>query len=151
MLPGDTVGDRYEILELIGAGGMGAVYRARHLVSQREVALKVLHPGAAENPRAVARFKREASAAARGAWCIEISSLPTYFSRGKNHPREVCSSIRSVSAQTNRWIVGSRSADRFSHSRGVLDGEQRVSANAAQSDVHDRLGIFRGPAGLDAE
>lgn len=65
MIPGDVVADRYEILELLGAGGMGAVYRARHQVSQREVALKVLHPGSAQNPKAVARFKREASAAAK--------------------------------------------------------------------------------------
>ena len=65
MIPGDVVADRYEILELLGAGGMGAVYRARHQLSQREVALKVLHPGAAQNPKAVARFKREASAAAK--------------------------------------------------------------------------------------
>jgi eukaryotic-like serine/threonine-protein kinase len=54
----------YEVVALIGAGGMGEVYRARDLRLQREVALKVLPEHLCENPAMLERFKREATAAA---------------------------------------------------------------------------------------
>jgi serine/threonine protein kinase/Tol biopolymer transport system component len=50
----------YEIRSLIGAGGMGEVYRARDTKLGREVALKVLPQGLASNPERLARFEREA-------------------------------------------------------------------------------------------
>lgn len=49
----------------IGRGGMGAIYRARHLALNKDVVLKVLPKKLAENPRTVERFLREAQAAAR--------------------------------------------------------------------------------------
>lgn len=55
----------YRLLEKIGAGGMGTVYRAVHVELDREVALKVLPAQLASNPTMVARFKREAKAAAQ--------------------------------------------------------------------------------------
>jgi len=54
----------YEILAPLGAGGMGEVYRARDSRLERQVAIKVLHERLAENPQAVARFKRETKAVA---------------------------------------------------------------------------------------
>ncbi|HMB68066.1 MAG TPA: protein kinase, partial [bacterium] len=54
----------YEILEQIGAGGMGAVYRARDTKLHRDVALKVLPPDAARDPERTRRFEREARAVA---------------------------------------------------------------------------------------
>jgi serine/threonine protein kinase len=50
----------YQIEELIGTGGMGRIFRARHLTLNRPVALKVMHPHLAENPALVSRFEREA-------------------------------------------------------------------------------------------
>ncbi len=57
----------YEIVDLLGEGGMGVVYRARQpSLGEREVALKVLRSSlVAEDPRFVERFKREASLASR--------------------------------------------------------------------------------------
>src|SRR5512144_1196784 len=54
-----------QILELVGRGGMGAVYRARQPRLQRQVALKVLPPQATQKPGFAERFTREAQALAR--------------------------------------------------------------------------------------
>ncbi|MER5949686.1 serine/threonine-protein kinase [Streptomyces sp. NPDC001904] len=53
------LGDRYEVRELIGAGGMGAVYRGVDLRTGEGVAIKLLHHGLAEDPAFRARFRRE--------------------------------------------------------------------------------------------
>src|SRR5918996_5260765 len=50
----------YEILDVIGKGGMGAVYRARHIYLEEERAIKVIHSNLADDPRFIERFIREA-------------------------------------------------------------------------------------------
>ena len=55
----------FEILDLIGQGGMGCVYRARHRRLDRLVALKILAPGTEADARFEERFQREARALAR--------------------------------------------------------------------------------------
>src|SRR5947209_7718224 len=54
----------YEIVALIGAGGMGEVYKARDTRLDRTVAIKVLPPHASSDPDARVRFEREARAVA---------------------------------------------------------------------------------------
>ncbi len=63
---GDTLTlDRYVLLDRIGAGGMGQVFRARHRRMNRIVAVKILPPKLTRNADAIARFQREARAVAR--------------------------------------------------------------------------------------
>jgi serine/threonine protein kinase len=54
----------YEVISLLGAGGMGEVYRARDRKLGRDVAIKVLPPDVARDPERLARFQREARSAA---------------------------------------------------------------------------------------
>src|SRR5579872_939704 len=57
--PGDVLGGRYEILDLLGEGGMGAVYKARDRELDRFVALKLIRPELATDPAILTRFKQE--------------------------------------------------------------------------------------------
>jgi serine/threonine protein kinase len=62
--PPGTKLDSYEILSLLGAGGMGEVYRARDAGLRREVAIKVLPSFVSQNPDRLRRFEQEAQATA---------------------------------------------------------------------------------------
>lgn len=62
---GFVVGEKYRLLERLGAGGMGAVYLCEHIFMHRRVALKFLPPTFAEDPASLARFYREARAVAQ--------------------------------------------------------------------------------------
>src|ERR1700749_2694740 len=64
LLIGGTLSGRYLIELLIGEGGMGAVYQAEHTHMRKRLAVKVLHPEMSRLPEVVARFEREAMAAA---------------------------------------------------------------------------------------
>ena len=57
--PGTTVG-QYEILELLGSGGIGEVYRARESSLERHVAIKILSETYSSNPEVLSRFEKEA-------------------------------------------------------------------------------------------
>jgi serine/threonine protein kinase len=57
--PGFLLGNRYEIIQILGQGGMGAVYKARDRELDRTVALKVIRPELAGQPDILQRFKQE--------------------------------------------------------------------------------------------
>ncbi len=64
MQPGHVIEGKYRVERLIGEGAMGAIYEAVHLGLERRVAIKLLRPAFARRPHIVARFQREAQAAA---------------------------------------------------------------------------------------
>jgi len=72
------LGDRYLLAEVLGAGGMATVWRARDEVLGREVAVKVLSPQYAADPGFLARFEREA----RHAAAVSHPRLVTVFDSG---------------------------------------------------------------------
>ena len=63
-LVGRVLDSKYELLERLGEGGMGAVYRGRRLHIGDEVAVKLLHPDMVLDEKAIERFRREARSAA---------------------------------------------------------------------------------------
>ena len=64
-LIGQVLAGKYRIDDKIDEGGMGCVYRATHVLMEKVVAVKVLHPALAADDKIVARFTREAKAASR--------------------------------------------------------------------------------------
>lgn len=70
--------DHYQVLRLIGQGGMAAVYLARDLMLDREVVLKTMLPALAQNEQLMRRFEREAKATAR----LEHSNIVPIYSTG---------------------------------------------------------------------
>jgi eukaryotic-like serine/threonine-protein kinase len=112
----------YEVLAHIASGGMGAVYRARHVAQGHEVALKILAPEMAANPATLERFRREARHAAklrhenvvaihefgesRGTWFLAMEfvdgiDLHEYISRkGRLDPAEA----RQITIQAARAL-----------------------------------------------
>ena len=79
-LVGQTLGGRFELLELIGEGGYGEVYLANQTSMDREVAVKVIHPHLAATPGVTERFEREARVASK----LHHPNTVVYFDFGED-------------------------------------------------------------------
>lgn len=82
LAPADLVGlmvGSYRVMELVGTGGMGSIYRAEHPEIGTEVAIKVLLPEVAGSTDAVARFSQEARASS----AIGSTHIPRYYDFGR--------------------------------------------------------------------
>src|SRR3954471_22386710 len=79
-LIGALIDRRWQVLDQLGAGGMGIVYRAERINLGKQVALKFLHQSVSESKAAVARFEREAKAISRlhHVNCISILDFGVY-------------------------------------------------------------------------
>ena len=82
-LVGDVLDGRYEVLQRLARGGMATVYRAWDRRLERIVAVKVMHEGLGDDADFVAKFDREARAAAR----LCDKSVVGIFDQGHDHGR----------------------------------------------------------------
>jgi response regulator RpfG family c-di-GMP phosphodiesterase len=78
----DLILGNYRILDVLGQGGMGTVYRAEHLQLRRQVALKLMARAVESNPRLLHRFYSEARAVAR----LQHPNITTCFDAGRSVP-----------------------------------------------------------------
>ncbi len=62
---GMVVLDRYELIEYLGRGGMSLVFKARHVLTQRIIACKIMHQFLVSNAESIIRFQQEATSASR--------------------------------------------------------------------------------------
>ena len=99
----------YEILALLGAGGMGQVYRARDTKLQRDVALKLLPPDTAADPERRQRFEREARAVA----ALNHPNIVTIHSVDEVDGRVFLTMAASAAA---RWVASTSGGISFSTS-----------------------------------
>lgn len=81
---GRMLGDRYEVGELIGVGGMGRIHRGLQRSLDRPVAIKFIHPHLMTSPMAVSRFLMEARAASR----LSHPNVVNVFDFGRTDPDE---------------------------------------------------------------
>ena len=77
---GQTIGDRYYLVERIGQGAAGTIYRAEHTALRRRIAVKLLHQQLAQNDDAVERFRREAITVCE----IDNDHIPQVFDFGRS-------------------------------------------------------------------
>ena len=82
---GTVVGERYRVLGRIGEGGMGAVFRAEHILMKKVVALKLLHAEMGQVEEAARRFEREAQSASR----LNHPNIVSVTDFGRNHTGEL--------------------------------------------------------------
>jgi serine/threonine-protein kinase len=128
----------YRMLKKIGEGGMGAVYLARDLSLEREVAIKVISPELARNPKLMTRFRVEAIAQAK----LNHSHIVTIhsFDQEKNIYYIVMEyvqgkTLRETVKERGRFPVGQAlhifsqlvSAIAYAHSRGVVHRDIKPS------------------------
>jgi eukaryotic-like serine/threonine-protein kinase len=81
---GEVIAGRYELLELIGKGGMSSVYKAHDRLLDRQIAVKILHPHFTEDEEYVERFRREARAVAQ----LSHPNIVTVIDRGEDEGRQ---------------------------------------------------------------
>src|SRR3954471_11050829 len=81
---GERVGERYELEELVGTGGMSSVYKAHDELLDRHVALKILHQHYNDDEEYVERFRREARSVAK----LAHPNIVTVIDRGEEDGRQ---------------------------------------------------------------
>jgi WD40 repeat protein len=114
---GELVASRYQIVRLIGRGGMGEVYEAEDLELRAKVALKLVRPEMAEEPEVLERFKRETQLARR----VTHPNVCRIFDLGYH----VTGPASRISFLTMELLYGETLSDRLT--RGRIDTAEALS------------------------
>ena len=117
--PGTRIGP-YEVVALLGAGGMGEVYRARDTKLNREVAIKVLLAAVANDVERLARFSREA----------QLLALINHPNIAQIHGLEDQGGVRALVMEL---VEGPALADRIAHNAIPLEEALPVARQIAEA------------------
>ena len=156
LVPGDTLGE-YRLLSKLGQGGMGVVYRATHLQTGAEVAIKVLLPRAIDSAEALRRFQREADAISQldhpgfvraiqtGAEA-QLAFLVMEYVEGQNLLQLVREQGSLPARQAVELVMQAASSMQHAHDRGILHRDlkpQNLIVDAAGNLKIADLGLVR--------
>jgi eukaryotic-like serine/threonine-protein kinase len=145
---GDLIANRYVLCTRIAHGGMGIVFRARQCDLDRVVAIKVVRPELADNPRMVARFRREAIALSRVVhhnvvFLIEYGEtdrgpfLVLPYLRGRSLGASLA--VGSLSFRRIRTVIDQLlAALGAAHARGVVHGDVKTDNILIDRDASGR-------------
>jgi serine/threonine protein kinase len=133
-LLGHTLDDKYRLDAQLGVGGMGTVYRARHLLIDRPVAVKVLNPRFVEDEAARTRFQREARAAGR----LQHTNAVTVTDFGQTQDGYVYIVMELLEGRTLRDILGKEAPLEAARSVSLM-----LQVSAAVAAAHDAGIIHR--------
>ncbi|HWH53575.1 MAG TPA: serine/threonine-protein kinase [Gemmatimonadaceae bacterium] len=100
-LIGQVIADRYQVLQLLGEGGMGRVYLAEHVRMGRKSAVKVMSPNLALSAEAISRFNREASNASR----INHPNVAQIYDFGETSDGMLYLAMEFVEGETLRQLI----------------------------------------------
>lgn len=143
----------YEVLRLLGRGGMGAVFHGRHRELDREVAIKILPPELSADPEFTERFRREAQTMAK----LDHPAITRVFDFGKTpgglhfivmefcEGRDLGHWIRSGKlspAQSLRVVIEVCEALEFAHQRGFVHRDIKPGNIFLQADSSVKIGDF---------
>ena len=133
------IGDAYQVLEQIGKGGMGLVYKARERATGRIFAVKVMHGDLCENKVAQKRFEQEVEAASK----LDHPNLVSVYAHGKTETGEpylvmdyvegksladlIEDEGRLSSGRTVEIVEQVAEAMREAHSRGIIHKDLKPS------------------------
>ncbi len=164
-LPDDLAGTElggYKIVRAIGHGGMGSVYEAWQPSLRRRVALKVLPPVFALDPRAIKRFEREAEAIASldhehivPIYTVDVSGARPFFAMKHIRGHSLAELIRALrgersGAEARDEAGGRRNEESLSRlSQSLLDDAFSQDRQHTETGASPR--VFRGPAASGPE
>src|SRR5690349_11074530 len=124
--------ERFELLERIGRGGMGVVWKARDTTTGELVALKILHASQADDPDYVARFEREVEIARR----LDAPNIVRVIGYGQREGLPYMA-MELVDGPSLRDLVRERGTLPWDEAKRILtDAAQGLAAAHAAGVVH---------------
>ena len=172
-LTGKVIAGHFQILSKIGEGGMSVVYKARHMLMNKEVALKMLHPHMIGREQSRERFRQEAQAVSQ----IDHPNVVRIFDFGiseDNRPYIVMDFLDGVSladiikasgplelGRARKLFIQICDALSYAHNKGVIHRDLKPSniiilendrkKNQANRDFRDTQDEIKDPPDLSAE
>jgi serine/threonine protein kinase len=158
----EPIAGRYELEQVVGSGGMSTVWRARDVLLERKVALKILHARYGEDDEYVERFLREARAVAQ----MSHPNIVTVIDRGQDRERQFIV-FEYVEGENLKQVLEERGplpidevvdlgleiarGLAFAHERGIVHRDVKPQNVLLNGDGHAKVTDFGIARSLDVE